>query len=185
MSVVRVLVEAEVRDHDGVVAHLPLEGPEPQLGDPLRIVGRGSLGVLRGRDAEQHEGPDAPGRDVDGLLAERLDRVLDVAGHRGDRRGLVDPLLHEQRRNEVPGRELRLANEAPERLPGGISSRTAPLQQFPIARIRPNHIIVIGHEEMIQQKQAVFFRQAVRRYARGIEVLIGGAAFGVGLELDQ
>ena len=39
--------------------------------------------------------------DLDGLLAQRLERVLELTRHRGDRDGFADPLLREQRGDQL------------------------------------------------------------------------------------
>src|SRR5260370_39185060 len=76
-------------------------------------------------------------------------------------------------------------SKAPESFAGRVSTGPAPLQQLGITRIRPSHVIVIGHEEMIQQKETVFFREPVRRFASHIQKLVRGAALCISLELDQ
>ena len=71
--------------------------------------------VLLARDAEQHDGGHAEIGERAHLLAQALLRVLHDAGHRHDRLGRVDALLHEQRRDEVVDRDPVLGDEAPQR----------------------------------------------------------------------
>ena len=68
-----------------------------------------ALGVLVLGHPEQHEREHAARPDVGRLFAQRLDRVLGLAGHRRDRHRLGDALLHEQRRDQVGGRRAMVS----------------------------------------------------------------------------
>ena len=105
VAVVGVLVQAQVAHDDRVVAELVAQRADRPLRDAVGVPRLGAFGVLARRDPEQHERPHARRRRSRGLLAERLDRVLELAGHRRDRRRLGDALLHEQRRDQVGGVE--------------------------------------------------------------------------------
>ena len=70
---------------------------------------------LRGGDAEEDHRGDAEVGERPHLLAEALLRVLHDARHRRDRLGVVDALLHEERRDEVVDREPGLGDEAAQR----------------------------------------------------------------------
>ena len=115
MSVIGVLVQAEVRDHDGVVAEVGPEGRDRALADAVGVPRLRSLRVLAHRDPEQDEREDPTLADLGRLLAERFDRVLGVSGHRGDRRGLLEPFLHEERGDQVGGTDLGLPDELTQR----------------------------------------------------------------------
>ena len=114
VSVVGVLVEAEVRDHDGVVAEVGAKGRDRSLRDAVGVPCLRSLRVLARRDPEQDERDHAALADLGGFLAEGLDRVLDEAGHRRDRCGILEPFLDEQRRDEIGRTDLGLADELSE-----------------------------------------------------------------------
>jgi hypothetical protein len=87
VAVVRVFVQAQVGDHHVVVAELLPKHPERPLRDPVRVPRLRTLRVLAFGDAEQHEREHAPARDLGRLLAQGLERVLGLSGHRGDRHG--------------------------------------------------------------------------------------------------
>ncbi len=103
VTVVGVLVQAEVRHDHQIVADFRNEIGESELHDPGRVVrGRTAAVLVRG-DAEQNEPADTgPGR-LHRRLAQRFPGVLHHAGHGRDRRRSVDALLDEQRQHEVGG----------------------------------------------------------------------------------
>ena len=114
VAVVRVLVQAEVGDDDVLVTQLVPERPERALRDPVGVPGLGSLCVLALRNSEQHESADAARGDLCGLLAERLQRVLGLSRHGGDRDRFGDAFLHEQRRDQLTGSQVGLADQRAE-----------------------------------------------------------------------
>ena len=82
---------------------------------PLVASACRAAGVLGGRDPEQHHGRDAEIGERPHLFAQALLRVLHDAGHRRDRFGRVDALLHEQRRDEVIEPDAMLRHQTAER----------------------------------------------------------------------
>src|SRR5207249_2899461 len=112
-------------DHDGVITELLPERQDGPLPDPAGVPCLRSLGVLALGDAEDHEGEDPALADLGRLLPEELDRVLHLAGHRGDRDGFVDRLLDEERRDQVRGTNVGLADQLAER--GGPPETARPL----------------------------------------------------------
>ena len=97
------------------VADLVAQDAQRDLHDAVGVVGRRPGGVLRRWDAEEDHRGDAEVGERPHLLAEALLGVLHDAGHRRDRLGCVDALLHEQRRHEVVDREARLGDEPAQR----------------------------------------------------------------------
>ena len=71
-----------------------------------------ALGVLAFGDTEQHEGDHALARDLGGLLAKGLERVLRLPGHRSDRDRFGHALLHEQGRHEMARARARSRGSA-------------------------------------------------------------------------
>ncbi len=126
MPVIGVLVQTEVGDHDVFVAELGTERPKGHLRDAVGVPRLGALGVLALGDAEQDEREDAPARDLGGLFPQGLERVLELSGHRRDRYGIRHALFHEQRRDQMAGRELGLAHERAERGGSAHPSRALP-----------------------------------------------------------
>ena len=101
MAVVGVLVEAVVGHEHERVADLVAQVAQRDLHHAVGVVGSRAAGVLGGGDAEEdHRGHAEVGEGAH-LLAEALLGVLHDAGHRRDRLGRVDALLHEQRRDQV------------------------------------------------------------------------------------
>src|SRR6266576_338626 len=76
-----------------------------------------ALGILLGGDPEQHKAPHADFHRGLGLARQRLDRVLLMPGHRLDRARFVDGVAHEQRIDQILGRERGLAGEPAKRRP--------------------------------------------------------------------
>ena len=115
MAVIRVLVQAQIAHHHGVVAELGAERGDRLLADARRVPGLGPLGVLAHRHPEQHERANAGLGDLDRLLAQRFERVLELAGHGGDGDRLVDAFLGEERRDQIAGVERGLSDQRSER----------------------------------------------------------------------
>ena len=86
-----------------------------QLHDALGVVGAAGRRVLVRRDAEQQDGRNAELLDLAHLGQQVADRELLAAGHGGDRPLDVLAVRHEQRVDEVVGRERRLAHHAAQR----------------------------------------------------------------------
>ena len=122
MTVVGVLVEAVVGHEHEVVADLVAQAPQRHLHDAVGGVGARAAGVLRRGNAEEDHRGNAEVGERPHLLAQALLGVLHHAGHRGDRLGRVDPLLHEQRRDEVVDRR----DVSPRRGARGRSAAQAP-----------------------------------------------------------
>jgi len=75
-------------------------------------------------DAEQDEGEHALRADVGRGLAQRLDRVLELARHRRDRDRVGDAFLHEQRGDQVGRLERGLAHERTHRRRAAEAARS-------------------------------------------------------------
>ena len=123
VAVVRVFVQAQVADHHVLVAELVVQHRERALRDAVRVRCLGTFGVLVLRHREHHERRDPSRRDVDGFLAQRFERVLELARHRRDRDGVGDALLDEQRRDQLPGSQIGLADQRAERRRAAHPSR--------------------------------------------------------------
>ena len=115
MTVVGVLVEAEVGHQDELVADGVAQGPEGALDDAVGVVGLGPRGILRRRHAEEDQAGDAERHQTLGLDDERVDGVLGLTGHGRDRCRLVDPLAHEERGNQVVHAQTCLGDQPAER----------------------------------------------------------------------
>ena len=114
VAVVHVLAQADVGDHDQL-GHLVLDGADGELHDAFGVVGAAGRRVLVRGDAEQQDGRDAEPLDLAHLGQQVADRELVAAGHGGDRPLDVLAVRHEQRVDEVVGRERRLAHHATQR----------------------------------------------------------------------
>jgi hypothetical protein len=125
VAVVGVLAQTEVADQDHVVAEVGRQGAQGSLHDPLRRPCLGALGVLELRDAEQQQRRDPQAGQLGGLLAQALEGVLVVAGHRGDRHGLLDSFFDEQRRDQVAAGKVGLPHQPPQRRGAAQSARAA------------------------------------------------------------
>ena len=105
-----------------------LDRPRRQLHDALVVPGARALLVLGGGEPEQQHGGDPELR----RLARLGDRVGDRepvdAGHRRDRLAPVDPVGDEHRVDEVRGGQLRLADQAAQRV-GGAQPAQAGLRE--------------------------------------------------------
>ena len=121
VAVRRVLAQADVGDHGQVGVRL-LQRADRQLHDALVVVGAGAGLVLGGRDPEQDHRLDPDRQQLRRLGDELVDREAVDAGHRLDR--LADVLAgdDEQRLDQVPRRQLGLANQVAE----GLRSPQAP-----------------------------------------------------------
>ena len=115
MTVVCVLVEAVVGDQDEVVADFVAEGSQCDLHHAVAGVGTRPDGILGRRHAEEHHRGDPEVGEGPHLLAEALLRVLEHARHRRHWFGRVDPLLHEERRDQIVDADACLADEAAQR----------------------------------------------------------------------
>ena len=115
VAVIGVFVQAQVAHHHGVVAELGAQRGDRLLADARRVPCLGPLGVLARRHPEQHERANAGLGDLDRLLAQRFERVLELAGHRGDGDRLVDAFLGEQRRDQIAGVERGLSDQRSQR----------------------------------------------------------------------
>jgi hypothetical protein len=112
--VVGVLVEAVVGHEDQPVANLVPQIPDRDLDDAVGVIPARAASVLVGRDPEEdHAGNPEVGQRPH-LLPQALLGVLHHARHRRDRLGIVDPFLHEQRRDEVVHGEPGLGHHPPD-----------------------------------------------------------------------
>ena len=110
MAVVGVLVYAQVGHEDDVITHLVAQVLQRHLDDAVGVPGLGALGILVLGDSEEDDGGDAQGAQGGYLGPEAGPGVLDHAGQRHHRLGLVDPFAHEERGDEVVDRKARLGN---------------------------------------------------------------------------
>ena len=94
-----------------LVADVVAQVAQGHLHDAVGVPRPGALGVLGGGHAEEDHAGDAEGGQLGDLLAQRLAGVLHDAGQRGDRLGLVDALAHEQRGDQVVGRQAGLGHQ--------------------------------------------------------------------------
>ena len=108
------LVEAGVGHEDGVVAEVGAQRGQRTVQDSVGAVGTGSqrVLVLGTRYAEQHQPTDAGSDRLLGGGAQRIERVLHDAGHRGDRLGLVQTVRDEHRQHQMARREVGLGHQA-------------------------------------------------------------------------
>ena len=82
VAVVGELVEAQVAHHHDRVADLGDDVGDRDVEDPVGVERAGAGGVLRLRDAEQHDAAEPGLGRLGGRLAQRVAGVLDDAGHR-------------------------------------------------------------------------------------------------------
>ena len=115
MAVVGVLVQAEVRDQDGVGADLDNQVGQGELHDPGGVVGGRPARVLDGGHPEQDEATDARGDGLRGRLAQRVAGVLDDPGQRRHGHRLGQPLLDEQWLDQIRRMQPHLRDEPPQR----------------------------------------------------------------------
>ena len=114
VAVVGVLAEADVGE-DEQLGVRRLDRARGELDRAVVVPGAGAVGVLLGGDAEEQDGRDAERVGGAGLLHDRGDAVAVDAGHRGDRRAPLQPVLDEQRQHEVRRRQRGLAHEVAQR----------------------------------------------------------------------
>ena len=113
VTVTRVLIETEVRHEDQLVAEIVAERTQRHLRDALRVPGAAAELVLRRRNAKEDDATDADADQLLDLFAQRVDRVLKLAGQRRDLTRLAQPFGDEEWRDEVIRGERRLGDEAP------------------------------------------------------------------------
>ena len=106
------LVEAEVGLHDETVADLGDDGARGHVEDALGVGRPRADGVARRRYAEEHDAAEARTGRAGGERAHTVEAVLLDARHGGDRLRGAQALAHENGQHEVPGRHVRLADEA-------------------------------------------------------------------------
>ena len=115
MTVIGVLVQTEIGDQHQVAADLRAKLAQRALHDPVLAVRLRSDGVLLDRDPEEDHGGDAETGDLHDLFSNRLQCVLRVPGHGSDRKRIGDPLLDEERRDEIAGTQRRLRYQTSQR----------------------------------------------------------------------
>ncbi len=155
MPVVRVLVEAQVRHQHELVAHRVPHGTQRDLHHAVGVPGSASLGVLVRGHAEEDQGGDPQRDEPLGLHHQRVDGVLDLARHRGDRDGRVRALAHEERCHQVVHPETR------PRPPAGAGPASGATGAAGAPETRPH-------------------RRSVWRRARSVSTSAIGASLGAG-----
>ena len=115
MAVVGVLVETVVGHQHHAVADFVAQRAQRDLHHAVGGVGLRTARVLVLGDAEQHDGRHTEIGERPHLFAQALLRVLHDAGHRHDGLGRVDPLLHEERGDEVIHAHAVLGDQPPQR----------------------------------------------------------------------
>ena len=115
VPVVGELVQAGVRAHDEGVADLGAHGGEAAVEDPVLRPRLGADRVAVGGHAEQVDGAHARFGGLGGGPAQRVDRVLVLAGHCGDFAGFVDVVAHEDGPDELGGVNVGFAHEGAHR----------------------------------------------------------------------
>ena len=115
MAVVGVFAEADVGDHHQF-RRRPLGPPHHARHQAVAVPGVAARGILVVRDAEQHQR-------LHPVARQALHHVLQLAlgdardaGHLGDRQGIVDAFLDEDRLDQVVGGDGGLAHQAAQRL---------------------------------------------------------------------
>jgi hypothetical protein len=81
VSVIRVLAQAEVGHDNEIVAELVLDNPQRSLGNAFPVERLAPDGVFVGGNAENDHPGYPPCTQFPSLLAQRLERVLEVSGH--------------------------------------------------------------------------------------------------------
>src|SRR5439155_11170708 len=117
MAVVGVLAQTEVRDQQSVGAECFSEVAQGTLDDTVLRPRLRALRILLHGDAEQHEAPHAHFQRGLGLARQRLDGILLLPAPRLDRVRFVDGVAHEQRIDQIFGRERGLSDEPAKRRP--------------------------------------------------------------------
>ena len=111
MSVIGVLVDAQVGHHHHPITHRLAAFGQSHLHNSLRGERLRADGVLGGRDAEQDERADAQVRQLADLGHEALTGVLQHARQRRDGLRRVDALADEQRGHHLPRMEPGLGHQ--------------------------------------------------------------------------
>ncbi len=111
MTVIGVLVEAEIGDQHEAVAQVVRQAAQGHLDDPGGVAGSAADRVLGRRHSEQHDRGNAQRRQPVGLLGQRLDGVLDHPGQRGDGPGLSDAFADEERGDQIRRRQSGLRHQ--------------------------------------------------------------------------
>src|SRR4051794_27623533 len=75
--------------------------------------------------------------------------------------------------------------KTPQRFLGRVLAKSTALIQLPEARPRLNHVVRIGHEKMIEQKEGIRFAQIFGGNSRNIKEKIGRPFLRVGENLHQ
>ena len=111
VPVVGELIQAGVRAHDQGVADLGAHGSEATVEDPILRPRLGADRVAVGGHAEQVDGAHARFGGLGCGPAQRVDRVLVLAGHCVDLAGFVDVVAHEDGPDELGGVDVGFAHE--------------------------------------------------------------------------
>ena len=115
MPVVGELIQAGVRAHDQGVSDLRAHGGEATVEDPVLRPRLGADRVAVGGHAEQVDGAHAGFGGLGGGPAQRVDRVLILAGHGRDLAGFVDVVAHEDGPDELGRVNVGFAHEGAHR----------------------------------------------------------------------
>ena len=134
MAVARVLAQAQVGDDEHVGVGI-LDRARGELDGALVVPGARALLVLVGGDAEEQDGGDAQRVGLARLGDGARDREPVDAGHGADGSAPIEPLLDEEREDEVAGIEPRLAHEVAQHRRGAQAAQ---------ARLREGHVYIVG-----------------------------------------
>ena len=115
------LVQARVGAHDDLVAHLGADRGDSAVEDAVLGPGPGAGLIADGGHPEQVDPPDAGLGGRNRLAAQRVQGVLDDAGHGADRDRLGNALAHEDGQDQLGGAEARLGDQSPQ---GGCAPQT-------------------------------------------------------------
>ena len=115
MPVIGELIQAGVRAHDQGVSDLRAHGGEATVEDPVLRPRLGADRVAVGGHAEQVDGAHAGFGGLGGGPAQRVDRVLILAGHGRDLAGFVDVVAHEDGPDELGRVNVGFAHEGAHR----------------------------------------------------------------------
>ena len=115
MTVIGVLVDAQICHDDHPVAHLAAQVARRDLHNSLRIEGLRCRWNPWWTDPEENDGADAEVGQLLDLLSRGSRGVLHDAGQRDDRLRFVDAFANEQRCDELGNVEVGLGDEVPQR----------------------------------------------------------------------
>ena len=115
VPVVGELVQAQVRHHRELIAHLSHHVGDGEVEDAVRVDRTGAGGVLGGRQAEQHHPAQAGLDRLGGDLLQGVPGVLEHPRHARDLPGLGGVLSHEQRQHELARTHRALGDKAAQR----------------------------------------------------------------------